>query len=55
MRYLSEHRMEVEDYMFALLSDEELKEAYGDYMESIIINIERSGKGIPLGVPLLLA
>ena len=28
---LSEHRREVEDYMFALLSDEELKEAYGDY------------------------
>ena len=55
VRYLSEHRREVEDYMFALLSDEELKEAYGDYMESIIINIERSGKGIPLGVPLLLA
>ncbi len=24
-------RREVEDYMFALLSDEELKEAYGDY------------------------
>ena len=32
---LSEHRREVEDYMFALLSDEELKEAYGDYRESI--------------------
>lgn len=31
VRYLSEHRREVEDYMFALLSDEELKEAYGDY------------------------
>ena len=35
VRYLSEHRREVEDYMFALLSDEELKEAYGDYRESI--------------------
>ena len=31
VRYLSEHRREVEDYMFALLSDEELKEAYGDF------------------------
>ncbi|WP_294295657.1 hypothetical protein [Pseudobutyrivibrio sp.] len=41
--------------MFALLSDEELKEAYGDYRESIVINIERSSKGTPLGVPLLLA
>ena len=35
LRYLSEHRREVEEYMFALLSDEELKEAYGDYRESI--------------------
>ncbi len=35
VRYLSEHRMEVEDYMLALLSDKELKEAYGDYRESV--------------------
>ena len=35
VRYLSEHRREVEDYMFALMSDEEMKEAYGDYRESI--------------------
>lgn len=34
VRYLSEHRREVEDYMFALLNDEELKEAYGDYRHS---------------------
>ena len=35
MRYLSDHRRELEDYMFALMSDEEMKEAYGDYRESI--------------------
>ena len=35
VRYLSDHRREVEDYMFALMSDEEMKEAYGDYRESI--------------------
>lgn len=49
MRYLSEHRREVEDYMFALLRDEELKEAYGDYRESIG---EEKGlqKGISQGI-----
>ena len=35
VKYLSEHRREVEDYMFALLNDEELKEAYGDYREML--------------------
>ena len=35
VKYLSDHRREVEDYMFALMSDEEMKEAYGDYRESI--------------------
>ena len=36
MKYLSDHhRREVEDYMFALMNDEEMKEAYGDYRESI--------------------
>ena len=49
VRYLSEHRREVEDYMFALLSDEELKESYGDYRESIG---EEKGlqKGISQGI-----
>ena len=35
VKYLSEHRREVEDYMFALMSDEELKEAYGYYRECL--------------------
>ena len=34
-KYLSEHRREVEDYMFELLTDEEVREAYGDYREAL--------------------
>ena len=30
-RYLTEHRKEVEDVMFTLLTQEEAKESYGDY------------------------
>lgn len=44
-KYLSEHRREVEDYMFELMTDEEVREAYGDYREE---------KGIEKGLKALV-
>ena len=45
VKYLSEHRKEVEEFMLALMTSEEAYECYGDYRESI---------GKDLGIELVL-
>ncbi|MBQ3899390.1 MAG: hypothetical protein II741_06075, partial [Lachnospiraceae bacterium] len=52
-RYLTEHRKEVEDVMFTLLTQEEAKESYGDYRydEGLEVGLE---KGLEEGLIALI-